>query len=633
MMLDLESERYARTGSIAAEGIQRLLGTPTSDRLETTLRESVQNSWDARLPGHTPRFSIRLRDLTPAQRDKLRSEVFAWRLPREAPHADQLRRFLDGDALRVLELADFHTRGLGGPTSPEAVPDPDERTDFVDFLRNIGSPRNTHLGGGTYGYGKSSFYALSVCHTVIADTVCRHNGGYERRLMACHIGERFDLTEHARQQRYTGRHWWGKSRTDGFLDPVTGSAAEALAANLGLPARGPEDTGTTVVVLGPMIPGEIEQNEQTDELPDEDGDVRVSGSPGERMRGIILASFWPKLVRHADGSQPMLFSICTDGRDWPVPDPDDTPPFHLYADALRKVREQTEGSHEIRSHRPKRLLGRIAVRRDLVLPGAVVPRRGRAPFAAPARHVALMRTAELVVKYLPGEQLPDDRAEWAGVFVSDSDPAIDNAFAASEPPAHDDWIPNNLESRSHSKTFVNVALRRIREHTARMVSAETQPNAGTEGGSLGRLADRLGGSLLAVPGSRLGGGNRRGRGGGGGGGGRRRAVATGFLQLEEIDGQPHARFAVQLPQSQDARRLFRGEAEVLLEERQGIGMAPNGKEPRVVRWEDNAGNLLAAGDSMETGQEPSEAHVLVLIPDYVAVRLRINEISSETDNG
>ena len=57
----------------------------------------------------------------------------------------------------VLEISDYGTTGLGGATDPSLVPE-EESTDFVDFMRNIGTPRDTDKGGGTYGYGKSWLY-------------------------------------------------------------------------------------------------------------------------------------------------------------------------------------------------------------------------------------------------------------------------------------------------------------------------------------------------------------------------------------------------------------------------------------------------------------------------------------------
>jgi hypothetical protein len=625
-MPDIEAERYARTGSIAANGIQRLLGMPDLDRLETAIREAVQNSWDARLYGQTPHFRIRLRSLTADQQHVLHQRFFAQSLPAEAPDGKHFTDALTRLPVRVLELADYGTCGLGGPVSPEELPESGEPTDFVDFLRNIGSPRDMRLGGGTYGYGKSSFYALSSCRTVVVDTVCHWRGSAQRRLMGCHIGERYDIASGQGVGRYTGRHWWGNRMDDGALGPLEGRKAEQLAVAMGLPDRGDISTGTTIMVIDPAI-----SCDRTEETP---CDIRLTGDPATRIIGVLLASFWPKLIPLADGSLPMTFSIETDGAECQVPDPADIPPFHLYAQALKAVRGGSSENRalltEIHSGRPRKFLGRLAICRDVVLSHASMPRQGYQPFGAPAHHVALMRSAELVVKYMRGEPVPDDRVEWAGVFVSDTDAEVDRAFAASEPPAHDDWNPAHLEPRSRAKTFVTVALRRIKEHAAQQ-SAPTHPLDGkSRVPSIAALADRFGGALLGLPGTRLGGNSNQSRRRRPGSGRRRSKSQVSFVGLEEHQHQPCARFAIRLSARPNSIGI-RGIAEVLLENREPVETAPNGRCPRIVHWESAGGDVLATGSTLKPPPGASKVYALVLIPDYVAVRLRIAEEQQSND--
>ena len=116
-------------------------------------------------------------------------------------------------------------------------------------------------------------------------------------------------------------------------------------------------------------------------------------------------------------------------------------------------------------------------------------------------HIALMRPAELVVNYLSGEHLPSEMIEYGGVFICDDD--VESAFAASEPPSHDEWIPDYLTG--HDKTFVNVALRRIRERLKEFVAGEDpQPEGGDlDRTALGPLADSLGGLLIGQAGERV----------------------------------------------------------------------------------------------------------------------------------
>ena len=208
--LDLQSEPYAVFGNISGQGLGKILGTPRHDRLKIALRESVQNSWDARVPDHGPlRFRIDLRTLGPEQVEVLHRSMMT-EFPDQSPNSEILENSLRADSLRVLEISDFGTSGLGGPLRADVDPD-SEITDFVDFLRNVGSPRDKEHGGGTYGYGKTSLYVLSRCRLICVHSVADFRGEPSERLMACCLGDPFPNSG----QLYTGRHWWGRGMGDG----------------------------------------------------------------------------------------------------------------------------------------------------------------------------------------------------------------------------------------------------------------------------------------------------------------------------------------------------------------------------------------------------------------------------------
>ena len=163
--LSLYSERYGSTGNIG-ENFQRLLGAPSLDPLQTVIREAVQNVADAALPSTGPEIRIRIRRLTADQRRWLDSRVVCT-LPREAHSAELFAAMRSRETLTVMEICDFGTVGLGGPTRSDRLPAGDTQTDFIDFLRNIGTARNTAKGGGTYGFGKVALYRASRCSTIL----------------------------------------------------------------------------------------------------------------------------------------------------------------------------------------------------------------------------------------------------------------------------------------------------------------------------------------------------------------------------------------------------------------------------------------------------------------------------------
>jgi hypothetical protein len=109
-----------------------------------------------------------------------------------------------------------------------------------------------------------------------------------------------------------------------------------------------------------------------------------------------------------------------------------------------------------------------------------------------------MRPVELVVKYLVGSPLPDERLEWAGVFVASSEDEVERAFADAEPPAHDDWFPDNLP-KGNAKRYVNIAVRRLRVIAAEMGMVTVgRPVGSSLPPALARLAGRLGAFLDAA---------------------------------------------------------------------------------------------------------------------------------------
>ena len=167
--LDIQSEKYGATGNIG-ENLQRLLGAPTLDPLQTVIREAVQNIADAATPSNGPEIEIRLRRLTRNQQETLGSRVLS-ELPQESHSNSLIASMLSLPEVTVMEICDFGTLGLGGPTRSDRIPMGDNRTDFIDFLRNIGTARDTEQGGGTYGFGKVALYRASKCSTIVVDTL------------------------------------------------------------------------------------------------------------------------------------------------------------------------------------------------------------------------------------------------------------------------------------------------------------------------------------------------------------------------------------------------------------------------------------------------------------------------------
>ncbi|MDK1488635.1 hypothetical protein QN219_00970 [Sinorhizobium sp. 7-81] len=527
--LDLHSEKFARTGNIAGEGSRRLMGRPALGLLQTVIREALQNSVDAAPEGNWVEILLRFRTVEGEELVHLRDLFFQTLPPEEADAAKgeeetaNLREILREDRVSLLEIADFNTRGLAGPTRADVTAGA-ERLDFVNFLRNIGAARDTHHGGGTYGYGKTSLYALSRASTIIVDTQTTCGGVPVRRVMGCQLGDAFEAVTDGERRRFTGRHWWGRDDAEGGVEPLEGAEAAELSELLGLPPRDERRTGTTIAIVAPHV--------------DRGEDLRAE------LVETVLWNFWPRMCGFTPAERKIEVRLEFEGEQVAIPAPEHYPPLDLYAEALRNVRGEGAGEvTTIRSARPIADLGRLSIVRGLRAPRNLMALRDGSPMREQAHSIALMRPVELVVRYLPGEPFVDKHFEWAGVFICSEEDEIEEAFAVTEPPAHDDWIPDMLP-KGRAKTYVNVALRELKLAAATYVQPKAALGTSEDRGpSVAKIAARLGRMLSRSS------GKGPGRATSHGGVGSKKKItisAPRFVGLEYRNGQRVAKFEAEL---------------------------------------------------------------------------------------
>ena len=491
--IHLQSEPNPPSGTITAEGLLNTMGRPKLSATEMLIRESLQNSWDAgRIEGVQPHFAIRI--FTPAQEQmEAYGKFFSDRPTGETcPVRRGLDHFFSAKAPVLMEISDRGTVGLGGPTRADG----DDAGDFANFLRNIGKPRDVEQGGGTYGFGKSSFYLMSGPQLLVVDTLTDFEGREQRRLLAHAAGESFNHEG----RHYTGRHWWGVPSTEipDFVDPALDDAAAELANALGFSSREAGATGTSLMLLDPRLDDLADlQNGPTECLSDE-----LRRRIGFRLQEMLLWWCWPKLVRNDNGVAPMRITIDCFGMDFSPPDPDSVPQLFGFAEALRQVRKKRD-EDSVRSIRPEKLSGHLFISERKL--GALVPdQRWKRVLGEEAlipeamSHVALLRPADLVVRYESGRVNEVYENEWTGVFRCSEEPEIEEAFALSEPPAHDDWEPSQRLTRTQ-KVIVNTALKRLRfEKQKRSGRNKPEPASSTEVNSVATLSRRIGAALIGL---------------------------------------------------------------------------------------------------------------------------------------
>jgi hypothetical protein len=481
-------EQVPPWGAFMASGLRGILGRPKQDPLTILVRETAQNSWDARLPEAQVQFSIDGIEFSHQQLNHLQTDLFAQAPPSGLPLTGRLA---NGD-LRALIVRDANTHGLGGPTRADETKQ-GEANRYARFLLDSGVAERAEIEGGTYGFGRSIAYNISGAQTVLVYTRTREQlPDIESRFIATALGEQYTF----KGKRFTGRHWWGRL-IRGSVEPVVGEQADALAASVGFRPFQDDETGTALMILDPLL----------------------RTSDAELAMAFIAESMtwhlWPKMVP-VQGRNPMLLSVSWNGKKLPVPDPANLPPLPGYIRALEVLRGAdgplitADGIEviEIRATRPKMELGLLGVsrfpfrsRHPTVALGEDnhenSPYAGASPFEGSSCHVVLLRKPELVVSYSRYAALPDTNMEWAGVFLAADQ--HNEAFAMAEPPTHDSWEPRSIEDRSQRR-IVNIALREIR-HTVNSRYQHLSPTANAAGGqSVARIANALGSLFSGIPG-------------------------------------------------------------------------------------------------------------------------------------
>ncbi len=461
------SQPYPPEGASAAEGIRNQLGRPELDLLTILVRESAQNSWDARIPCASQPVDYRIDMWTVGP-----AHTAAWRtlLQSGAPAGAEpfpLLETLRNGSIRLLAVSDRGTRGLGGPTRANEAVGPER--DFVSFVRNIGEPRDTALGGGTYGFGKGIFYLLSRSGTVLIHSRCRNpEGDYETRLIGCTLWKSFITTEARRSRRYTGRHWWGDTSGE-VVEPLVGQEAETVAQRLGLRPFAFEETGTTVVVIDPNLDG-MEPSDAADYLAD-----------------TIAWHLWPKMISTDSRPASMRFSVTCNGVQHSVPDPRTTRPLSMFVAAYETM-TSTNG-RDLECLKPKRHLGRLGLVKHIMPPFSPTRAQRMLDIEDLIHHVCLMRPAELVVTYRPGPKPPSANQGYAGVFRADE--TMDDVYAKAEPPTHDAWNRQSLD-RPES-TYVHTTFRRIDEALNGLLSLGGEARPGATNVALGAASSLFSG--------------------------------------------------------------------------------------------------------------------------------------------
>ena len=410
-----------------------------SRNLDSLVREALQNSNDQSIRGASTRAEVRL-DLEELRGQRLAGfrEAIGWdELHRHvmaasgvsgASKAQQLRAAAgQHESLIVLRIEDRNTSGLKGEEDSG-------ESNFRALCRDSLFSHKQHGGaGGSYGLGKSVYWAFSALSTVIFHSTFTDKGARRSRMIG-----RVELPSHGVDGReFMGPGWFGRpDRVQGGERAISLWDDEAARLAARLCVERPRDIdGTTILVVGFRDPSE--EPEPIERILD-------------RMRECASRHFWPAM-NFASPLRVLVGGV-------PVAESEAVRPF---ADAWRS-RASGRGSLEVPGDVACRSVAIQLPRRradkenpavqnaqcELVVRLAE-PRVGGRAASDLENMVALFRGPGMVVTYLavdPGRVLPPFHALLAcGEAREPADPRpsdsyLESFLRASEPPGHEAWL-------------------------------------------------------------------------------------------------------------------------------------------------------------------------------------------------
>lgn len=419
---------------------------------ERIAREAIQNSADATRPNEKTEVVVRTKTLSAADAAGVR-DALALRSPGSPirrldtlglPDDNALKRIAEGaGGVRTTTIEDWNTFGLGY--------DPDDGKDrFDELCLYLGqdSASVDAARGGSYGFGKTVYEQASDCRTFIVYSVFEpsgETGGHYSRLFVCShfIGHKTHVSWGGGGKKYTGRAWLGIPTTTAAgvkCDPVTDEEAARLAKRLGFAVRSRSDLGTSIMILGSNL------------------------DLGE-FRKAVEDYWWPRI----ESNMLTVQLIDDDNSESCAPEPLTRDDLKPYIRCYYIASNEEDAGESDRKYEFNRNLG---VRRGTLGLTPLGPDDSDGYDDEDSRTrfrnaVALIRSGpRMVVRYMnPGGRLEGD---YAGVFLSH--PEAEEYLHLSEPPSHDDWIPNSArlkEKHPGMDRMVGSILRTIRRQTAK----------------------------------------------------------------------------------------------------------------------------------------------------------------------
>lgn len=433
-------------GTINASGVIKNLNGSSLSVTEIFLRETVQNSYDARLSTNNPTtgkkeklpldFSIRAYSFSKEQFSNLKF-MLSNSENENSYFKENVEPNFDEKMVNI-EVSDLNTSGLIGDFEPSAKTGNQNFTNFVYFT---GNDKQKETGsGGSYGFGKAALFLYSQARTIAVYTRIKSVNGFSSRFIIISNDERI-------KDSNCDRCWWGvktarKNKDDGsYAAPVLNEEADELAKSLGMKVFDSTQSGTRVLLL----------NAGPDKLPMDqyNNPMSIEQIFHDLLPKYILHWYWNRI-----NLKKIFFSLVYENERIDIEDPTNRIPYKYFIKAYKKLldnkneNQSSRGYTQVSFDKPKALLGEVQIVNTQVMNISEDYKLLFDVFKTDAPVIAFMRGIGHIVYY---ERYPINESIMSqtcyGVFRVDRKSSIqgqekgyiDQYFRAIENQTHDKW--------------------------------------------------------------------------------------------------------------------------------------------------------------------------------------------------
>ncbi len=231
-------DRMAQSG----KSLLRLMQNNSMPTLDLFVRESIQNSLDAR---NGSKENVKI--------DFFLNTFEAKNLSCELEGITEgLRNIFTSDLGRYLAIKDSNTFGLTGELNADCVKN-NEYGNLLKLVYEISKAQDSEGSGGSWGLGKTVYFRVGIGLVIYYSRIKLENGKYESRLVACFVEDetsRDAIIPKYNEKNKRGIAWWGKKIDENKTIPITNEEEiEKIIKYFNkLPIFEEKETGTMIII-------------------------------------------------------------------------------------------------------------------------------------------------------------------------------------------------------------------------------------------------------------------------------------------------------------------------------------------------------------------------------------------------